>query len=243
MNRKSPGARVAAVLAVLWVLTLGDRSWGASTFPLDREAIFCIYYQLSGDPMADQDIEDLCFVDGKPLYSLYKPAEMFLKTALRERREALFAKMKGYGKAPSFLWTIKNPFKWEGPDKVEKAPLIGEDGMPQPTPYIRSALCSNGRQAVLNAIHSFLTSNPGSAAESCPEIQIRLVPEGIDRQFERRIMAQSEVLLPLRRVLFRPVEVRVSPPATPGPGDRAPGRRVPDRRGTQGPGKGRGVSE
>jgi hypothetical protein len=193
--------------------------------------------------MADQDIEDLCFAEGRPLYSLYKPAEMFMKTGLKERREALQAKMKGYGKAPSFLWTVRNPFRSEGPNKAGRTLLSEEDGMPHATPYIRSGFSPGGRQFVLNAIQAVLANNPGGVAGASPEIRIRLVPEGVDRQFERRVMAQSEVFLPLRRVLFRPVEVRVSPPGTPSPGDRFAGRRRPEPKGIRGPGDGRRVSE
>lgn len=243
MMRKSTGAWVAAALAGLWVLALSGPSRGAVLFPLDREAIFCIYHKLSGEPMADQDIEDLCFALGKPLYSLYKPNEMFVKTGLRERREILLAKLKGYGEAPRFLWTVKDVLKPGGAGQGSRIAVSGEEGMPQPTSYIRSAISAAGRQAVLDALQALRARNPVGVPASNPGIRICLEPEGVDRQFERRIIAQEEVFLPIRRVLFRPVAVRVSLQETEDQERHALGLGMPSRLGPPRSKGRRGVSE
>lgn len=103
------------LLYLLLVLTLSipahvtpeSQAAGDRFLPLDKEAVFCLYYKMSGEHMDDQDIEDLCFDLGRPNFSAYKPVEMFLKPGVMAFRKRLLGKIRDYDEGVLFTLSFK----------------------------------------------------------------------------------------------------------------------------------------
>ena len=180
---------------------------GDRFLPLDKETVFCLYYKMSGAHMDDQDIEDLCFDLGRPNFSAYKPAEMFLKPGVMEFRNRLLGKMRDYGEGVLFTWSFKGILESGRSESYAFELSRYEKEMPHPTTYIRSALSREGWTLVEKAISRL----SGIARAEVLEITIYLKPEGIDCRTERRKIAGEEVRLPLRNVIFRPIKIKIIP--------------------------------
>lgn len=205
-------ARLFCLLLILTLsipahLTPESQAAGERFLPLDKEAVFCLYYKMSGEHMDDQDIEDLCFDQGRPNFSAFKPAEMFLKPGVVAFRKRLLGKIRDYGEGVLFTLSFKGVLKPGRSESHAFEVSRYEKEMPHPTTYIRSALSKEGWTLLEKAISRL----SGIARAEVLEITIFLRPEGIDHQSERRKIAGEEVLLPLRNVIFHPVKIKVIP--------------------------------
>jgi hypothetical protein len=214
MKRKIPHRLFAAAVALFLVPLLGMESAASSLLRLDEEAIFCLYHKLSGEPMTDQDIEDLRFSQGRAIFSAYKPSEMILKQGIKETRKRLLDRIRGYGKDCLFVWDFEGVFRRNkaGIDHGATGSIGAE--MPHPTHFIRSTLLAGGGKLVEKEVNAFLSRTPGVGSAQALKISLHLRPEGIDRQSEKRVIAHEKVNLPVRSVIFRPVAVRVSLPSS-----------------------------
>lgn len=183
------------------VLTSGY-SHGRTLFSLEREDVFCLYFRLSGQPMGNQDIEDLCFALGKPVYSAFKPVEMFLNPSIHEMRERLQRKMKGYGSDPVFVWrfvaapTAGRALRWASEPPEEP---------PHATPFIRSVISEKGWSRIEEAARS-----KSSFGREPVQIKVHARAQAIDHLPEKRIVAQEDLRIPIRFIVFHPLEIQVS---------------------------------
>lgn len=202
---------LALVLSTLVQLPPESQAGGDKFLPLDKEAVFCLYYKLSGERMGDQDIEDFCFGLGRPNFSAYKPAEMLLKHGVMEFRNRLLGKMRDYGEGVLFTLSFRGILNPERSESYAFEVSRYEREMPHPTTYIRSALSKEGWTLVEKAV-SRLSDLAGAEVL---EITIYLKPEGIHNQTERRKIAGEEVRLPLRNVIFRPIRIKIIPSGHP----------------------------
>ena len=201
------------IVVVSWVLTLvvNDQGIAGSTFPLDKETVFCIYYKMSGDFMEEQDLEELAFSSGRPAFTVYKPAEMFMKNSLRRLRDMLVKKMRNYGEDSVFKWNFKYTFVPDQSKIERRKSIFRNNQMPQPTPFIRSEMSKEGWRSVHKGLDSLLHKTSKRKEKMVFEITVFLKPEKTDYQFQKRKIALQDVHLPLRRVIFRPVKIGVFP--------------------------------
>ncbi|MBN1105896.1 MAG: hypothetical protein JXL84_20975 [Deltaproteobacteria bacterium] len=214
MKGKAVHPLFALAVALFLVSLSVMESPARSLLPLDEEAIFCLYHKLSGEPMTDQDIEDLCFSQGRAIFSAFKPTEMILRQGLNETRKRLLDRIRAYGKDSLFVWDIEGVFRKNMAGSDEWAARFLRVEMPHPTHFIRSTLLAGGEKLVERELNAFLSCATGVGSRLALKISLHLRPEGIDRQTEKRVIAHEEVHLPLRSVIFRPVAVRVSLPGS-----------------------------
>jgi len=210
MKRKVSHPLFALAVALFLVLHPVMESPARSLLPLDEEAVFCLYHKLSGEPMSDQDIEDLCFSRGRAIFSAYTPSEMIFRRGINETRERLLERIRGYGKGCLFVWDFDGVLRGSKSGMDDGGTGYIRVELPHPTHFIRSTLLAGGGKLVEKEVNAFLSRRPGAGNGQALKISLHLRPEGIDRQPERRVIAHEEVNLPVRTVIFRPVAVRVS---------------------------------
>ena len=180
-------------------------------FPLDREGIFCLYFQMSGEPMGDQDIEDLCFTSERPIFTAYKPSEMFTKSSLKKLKIRLLRKMKEYSKDSTFKWSIRHAFINSHSGTQISKYLLNKTREFQPTPYIKPEISKNGLKAIQRAVNSLDAEAKKLLKGKDFKITVYLRPEKVDNQLEKRNIALVNVFLPIRRVIFHPVRIKILP--------------------------------
>ena len=208
----------STIVLFSWSLSLflGDQGICSPSFPLDREAAFCIYYKMSGEDMKEQDLEELCSSLGRPTFSAYKPSEMFMKNTLRRLRHKLMQRMKKYSKDSIFKWDFKCILM---PNKSKinncKSNFLNKK-MPQPTPFISSKITKIGQRAVNKLLNSLISKSLSKTKERSLKIILYLKPERIDYRNKKRNIAHEHVRLPFRCVIFHPVKMEVFPFKDPG---------------------------
>ncbi|RJR34759.1 MAG: hypothetical protein C4576_26025 [Desulfobacteraceae bacterium] len=201
--------KTALLIVLNFVLLLPGVCQGRTLFPLKKEDVFCLYFKLSGERMGDQDIEDLCFSQGMPIYSAFKPAEMFLHPTLQATRARLLKRMKEYVNGSIFVWKFEADMKREGSGRSLKWASDPPVQMPHATPFIRAALSERDWKHVEESIQAFLEANP-SLGNGIVQITIRAKASGVGQMPEKRIVAGEELKIPVRLLLFQPVDIRVS---------------------------------
>jgi len=196
---------LAMIMVFMGVFTLlwGEEDLWGSTFTLDDEAVFCIYHKMSGKDMNEQDMEDLCSKAGRPVFTAYKPSEMFIKHGLGILRDKLTQKIGNYKEDSLFRWAFK------GTLKSNKKLIIDKKGMPQPTSYISSEISKRGWRYVRRMLNSLAVKKLSSGKTRELEITVLLRPEKIDYRFQKRNVAHEDIVLPIRCVIFYPVRVEV----------------------------------
>ena len=118
------------IIAGVSHLLLGDQELWATTFPLDNETVFCIYYAMNGKEIDEQDMEDLCFESGRPTFTAFKPSEMFMKHSLRRLMERLKERMKDYKEDSLYSWSFKYTFWPNNTDKDVYNIIFNKNKMP-----------------------------------------------------------------------------------------------------------------
>jgi hypothetical protein len=191
----------ALLPTILFLLNEGD-GHARTLFSLQQEDVFCLYFRLSGQPMGNQDIEDLCFALGRPIYSAFKPAEMFMNPSIQEMRKRLQKKMKEYGSDPVFLWRFVVPPALSRLLHWASAP---PEELPHATPFIRSVMSEKGWSRIEAAARTRL-----SIRHEPLQITVHARATGIDQLPEKRIVAQEELRIPIRFIVFQPLDVQVS---------------------------------
>lgn len=210
--RRCPFVGMIMLITVLFVLISAGEGICKTAIRLDEEAVFCLYFRMSGEPINDQDIEDLCYTKGIPLFSSYKPAELIFKKTLNEEKERLLIFTKTIEEKSEFEWR----FEWQvDPGKRGLSGLdmsFLESEFPVATPFIRGAVSKRGKKALSRAFRELRRRGSHSNARGRLELDVRLVAERVERAYQRRNIARENVLLPIRSVFFRPVRVELRPP-------------------------------
>ena len=181
-----------------------------STLLFDEYAVFCSYFKLSGDKPSDQDIEELCFTFNRPTYTSFKPSEMFTKKSLLKEKNRIDEKIKSVTINSTFLWkTMKYSLSSNKDiDRYFSMTAINE-ALPQPTPYINSRISGKGQRKIKKAIYSLLKTCPEKIKKKEVEILITLKPEKSEYGYQKRNIAEQNVVLPIRYVIFQPTIVQI----------------------------------
>ena len=180
-----------------------------STFTFDEYAVFCTYFKLSGDKPSDQDVEDLCFTFNQPTYTDFKPSEMFSKKSLLSEKNRINERIKSITSDSTFLWKVKYHLSNNKDiDRSFSMTAINEK-LPQPTPYISSRISRKGQRQIKKAISLLIKKYPEKINKKDVEIIITLKPEKSEYGYQKRNIVEQNVLLPIRYVFFRPIEVQI----------------------------------
>lgn len=194
-------------LAAAFVLLSGTAY--CSTFAFDEYAVFCTYFKLSGDKPSDQDVEDLCFTFNQPTYTDFKPSEMFSKKSLLSEKNRINERIKSITSDSTFLWKVKYHLSNNKDiDRSFSMTAINEK-LPQPTPYISSRISRKGQRQIKKAISLLIKKYPEKINKKDVEIIITLKPEKSEYGYQKRNIVEQNVLLPIRYVFFRPIEVQI----------------------------------
>jgi len=189
-----------------------QNSWG-SVFPLDEETVFCIFHKMSGKKMVDQVLEELCITLGRPTFTPYKPAEMFLKNSLRKFREQLQEKARKYNDNSIFRRSHSGVIISRNNKVLGYKTDFRSIEMPRPTPFISAKISRNGLKSIYRTLDSLVRKklDPGfSQKNKAPfDINIYFKPEKIAYGYHKRIIAGEDVLLPHSYVIFRPVRLEI----------------------------------
>lgn len=200
------------LITIPFVLITAAEGICKTAIRLDEEAVFCLYFRMSGEPINDQDIEDLCYTKGKPLFSSYKPAELIFKKTLTEEKERLLRFMKTMDEKSEFEWR----FDWQvdpgkrGFSRLDMSSLESE--FPIATPFIRAAVSKRGKKALTRAFGELRRRRTHSNVRGRLELDVRFVAERVERAYQRRNIAMEDVLLPIRSVFFRSVRIEMRTP-------------------------------
>ena len=180
----------------------------SSNFPLDEEAVFCLYHRLSGNPVVLQDIEELCYQVGRPAYTSFKPSEMFMKRKIREVRTRIEEKIKRMKEESLFIWRFKASVIPHDRNPKGYRIVYRENEMPQATSFIISEISKEG-QVYLNGLLNAFIKKRSDHTESAEELEIvvSLRPEKVAYRYQKRNIALEDVVLPIRCVIFHPVNV------------------------------------
>ena len=210
MNRLFTGTILLVTISFIFVPA--EQGMCSAPIRLDEEAVFCLYFKLSGEPINDQDIEDLCDAMGKPIFSAYKPAEFVFKKTLTEKKERLLGRMKALDKKSEFQWRLscQGASRKSAPGRLDSSSLDSE--FPAATSLIRAAVSKKGKKALTKAFRELWGRATRSTRGGLLELDVRLVPERVGKAYQTRNIARENVLLPIRYVFFRPVRIEMIPP-------------------------------
>ncbi len=205
--------RCARVLMGLGLVLVFAGVAGAGARDLDEVAVFCAYHALSGERLKDRDIEDLCWITGRPTFTAFKPAEMFSNRELRAVRRELGRRIRGLG--PHSL------FRWKPEDGRLRS--SGAEDLPQATPLILAEMERNEWGRLLERRAAFTQKRSSGPGNHSTEITVLLQPVRVERREQERNIARVNVRIPVRCVVFRPVAIETGPHA----GRGTPGARTP----------------
>lgn len=207
-----PGKAVRTIFLLFFPLLLSlfrvQDVWSAD-FPLDGEAVFCLYYRLSGRPVDLQDIEEFCHQSGRPAYTSFKPSEMFTKRDIREVRKKIEEKIRRMEEDSLFIWRFKASLIPHGLKSGGCRITYRDKELPQATPYIFAEISKEGRIYLRKALDTFRKERSDHAGPQDLEICVSLRPEKVARRYQQRNIALEDVSLPIRFVIFHPVDVKV----------------------------------
>ncbi|MBI9082198.1 MAG: hypothetical protein JEZ11_01290 [Desulfobacterales bacterium] len=188
------------LLALFVLMSASAAMGGGQALPLDDEAVFCLYYWVSGESMDNRDLEELSRAMGRPTYTDYKPSEMFTRNSLRQLRSNLHQNMSRFNEATRFVrvLTLAGPEH----DHLDPATLL-----PSPTPYIQCELRAGDRRRLEQMVSEALGRCPQAKAPL--RVAFFFKPVRVRGAHQSRNMAMEQVFLPIRSVVMAPVQVDV----------------------------------
>ena len=205
------GIRWTAALILVGAMLAGTGIQTAAAEPsgpppavaLDGEALFCLYFRLSGEPMDDQSIEDYAAAAGRPLYTAFKPSEMFVKQGIKRFRRHLKRRADELGPDTRLFWQL---------DRTAAGAGLIE--LPAATELIQAEMSKADRKRLARALAAFDRQRCAADRRDLT-IRIEMVPAGLNRLSEQRNIARQNVVLPMGRVRLRPVRIRIAAARSP----------------------------
>ena len=196
-------------------LCLSLPAHGRDNVSFDKEAVFCSYFKISQEAFADQDIEELLMALGRPTFSNYKPAEIFTRQTIRQKRVELNGTIKRLS-GPA-------PLKWHFecfPSKLRSgfSTYYLRKNLPFATPYIQSEISNTDLLAIIKKLRRVSKSRRFKYDEKV-RIEIYLWPVKWENRLRARTMARQKTVFPLRYVFFKPLLVEVVPISWKPPSD------------------------
>ncbi len=181
---------------------------GAGARELDPVEVFCAFHALSGERPEDRDIEDLCWNTGRPTFSAFKPAEMFSRQALEEARKHLARRTRTISADTVFGWNMGRVLTQRTKNGYAFRRGAGPHDLPQAGPMIQAEIPSDEWRRVEQVLERLPAASPAAqGAGQEPGIRLLLRPVRVKTRDDSRNIAQMDVNIPVRFVVFRPVAV------------------------------------
>lgn len=180
-----------------------------STYPLNEESVFCVYFMMSGDDVNERDVEEFCFNSGKPVYTSFKPSEMFTKQSIIREKIKIEKKIESIGNDSLFVWELDEPALYENFDDKKGGFVLNYKYLPQPTYYINSEITKSGKRILGKVINSFFKKNGNKYDLKDLHIKVTLRPEKTAYSYQKRNIVYENVVLPIRYVIFHPIKVQI----------------------------------
>ena len=211
MKRFADVASLSVGLLLVLVLVPAGSGRATSSVPgLDRAAVFCAFYALSGERPEDRDIEDFCWNTGKPTFSAFKPAEMFSRKGLLEARRELNRRVESVGPDTVFRWVPEGIVVPGGGGAFSFRSGTARTDLPHATPLIQAEISTDGWKRLQRALKRLPSSTePKTPGKGSPP-RILLEPLRVENRMERRNIALEEVTIPVRVVVFEPVALETA---------------------------------
>lgn len=207
-NRSGPSPR--RLVPVVLMLILAANTVFAGDFPLlDEETVFCSYFALSGEEPDAQDVEDLCWNLGRPTFSSFKPSEMFSENDRRSARRRLDERISTFDGEGIFRWPVEGSMTRSSPAGNNGVFRPGPGGMtlPRGTECIGAEMTEKDRARLKRAMKTLPETVEAMGGSERFRVHILLRPESAGRRIETRNIAQEDVSIPIRFVVFTPVAV------------------------------------
>jgi hypothetical protein len=198
------------LLLLLAPIRAGSGEVPAGAPELDRAAVFCTFYALSGQRPDDRDIEDFCWSAGKPTFSAFKPAEMFSRKGLQGARRALQRRGEGIGPDTVFRWETEGIVVRRAGGGLSFRSGFGRKDLPHATPLIQAEISAAGWKRLQDALKRLPSSSRKKAPGKGPSPRVLLEPLQVENRMERRNIALEEVTIPVRAVVFQPVALEIA---------------------------------
>ena len=201
----------SAMISICYIFLtpfLGIHDPLCSTLPFDDESVFCSYFIISGDEPDEQDIEEFCFQSGRPAFTAFKPSEIFTKNSIRKEKARISKRIDELKEDPLFIWNIKGELSYRSRSRDYRV-IINEIDLPEPTPYINSRISEEGSRALKRTLNSLVNKYSGFLNKKELDINVSLKPESVVYEFQKRNIADEDVVLPIRYIIFCPVKVEL----------------------------------
>lgn len=208
--RRTCFLRVGLMPAVLtiWLVAALAGPAEAGTRELDPVEVFCAFHALSGERPGDRDIEDLCWNTGRPTFSAFKPAEMFSRRALEQARRNLAHRSRSISADTIFRWDLGEVLTPRSGRGYAFRRGAGPHDLPQAGPMIQAEIPPQEWRRLEQVLERLPVASPaaqGSGRE--PRVGLLLRPVRVKTRDDNRNIAQMDVNIPVRFVVFRPVAV------------------------------------
>jgi hypothetical protein len=214
MKRTKRSTQVASLLLGILLVLAPSTAWpdrASDGGPeLDRAAVFCTFYALSGERPDDRDIEDFRWSTGKPTFSAFKPAEMFSRNGLREARRELHRRVEGIGPDTVFRWETEGIVVRRSGGGLSFRSGFGRKDLPHATPLIQAEISRAGWKRLRSALKRLSSSSEAKTPSKDSPPRILLEPLQVEDRMERRNIALEEVTIPVRVVVFQPVALETT---------------------------------
>ena len=207
-NRSGPSPR-RLVPFVLVLILAANPAFAGDVPLLDEETVFCAYFALTGEKPDAQDVEDLCWNLGRPTFSFFKPSEMFSENDRRSVRRRVDERIMAFDGEGLFRWPVEGRLTRSSPggDNGVFQPAPGGMTLPRATECIGAEMTGKDRTRLKRAMKTLpetVETLPGSERF---RVHILLRAESAGRRIETRNIAQEDVSIPIRFVVFTPVAV------------------------------------
>ncbi len=205
LNRKN----IIPVSCLIILFVLVSAQFSGAALRMDKDAVFCSYFMISGNKPSEQDIEELCFNSGRPSYTAFKPSEMFSKKSLLSEKKKIENRINAISGDPTIIWSVRlDSMDAAGIERFFSADAIN-DSMPRPTPYISGRISENGPKFIRKTVTALFDRSSAQKYGKGVEVLISLRPVKSVYEYEKRNIVEQDVLLPIRYVIFQPIKVQI----------------------------------
>jgi len=202
---KQWGLSVLLLITLLFPLFHAASAHGRNDVFFDNEAVFCMYFKMSEEEVADQDIEELLIALGRPAFSDYKPSELFTRKTVRQKRAELDKNIRRLSEPTTLKWRFECL-----PSKLRSgfSTYYLMKNLPFATPYIRSNISKKDLLAVIKQLRQVSKTARFKFNEKV-RIDIHLRPVKYENRTQERTIALQKTVFPVRFVVFEPLKVEV----------------------------------
>jgi hypothetical protein len=207
MKNKAFKFRKLTPLGILWIfLFLAPQAWCESAIPFEKESVFCMYFELSKEEVRLQDIEELLISQGRPAYSNYKPAEMFTRKSVKDKKADIEKKLQSYSQDTLLKWTLVYPSSI----LRSSVPIRSlKKRVPVVTPFIQPQLTARSWALLQREIKRRLKTSDLNHTQNI-QIDIYLRAQKTEIHQRERVIARQRIYFPIRYIVFAPEKVDIT---------------------------------